>query len=259
MKANNLILVEDNERVRTITLNRPESLNATNSPLLDEFTSALIEASVKDDIACVIVTGNGRAFTAGTDLAELASPPIYKDGKRHGFEPFIETVESFNKPLIAAVNGMAVGIGVTFLPHCDFVLVSQSARFKAPFVSLGVTAEAGSSFLLAQRVGMQQAAHILFTASWFDADKAVDIGLAYKKTEDDQLISEATKLARQIAVHPVASLIATKQLLVDARLADIRAARAREIPVFANLVGGPANREALNAFKEKREPDFTSL
>ncbi|MFT5691865.1 MAG: enoyl-CoA hydratase/carnithine racemase [Oceanicoccus sp.] len=259
MTESNLILIEDSKGVRMLTLNRPQSLNATNSALLDELTTALQEASVCNDIACVIITGQGRAFTAGTDLAELASPPIYTDGKRHGFEPFIETVERFNKPLIAAVNGLAVGIGVTLLPHCDLVLVAASASFKTPFVSLGVTAEAGSTYLLPKTIGMQETAHMLFTASWFDADKALEIGLAYKKFADVDLLDEAVKLAQEIARQPVVSLVATKQLLIDARLGNVRAARAREIPTFANLVGGAANVEAIAAFKEKREANFNNL
>lgn len=259
MTDSNLIHIEDSKGVRTITLNRPKSLNATNSALLDELTASLREASVRNTIACVIITGQGRAFTAGTDLEELASPPVYTDGKRHGFEPFIETLECFNKPLIAAVNGLAVGIGVTLLPHCDLVLVGASARFKTPFVSLGVTAEAGSTYLLPTTIGLQETAYMLFTASWFGADKAVEIGLAYKQFPDVDLLDEAVKLAQEIARQPVVSLIATKQLLLDARLGDIRAARAREIPTFANLVGGAANVEAIAAFKEKREPNFNNL
>ncbi len=259
MTQSNLLLIEDNKGVRKLTLNRPESLNATNSALLDAVTTALQESTVRTDIGCVVITGQGRAFTAGTDLGELADPPVFNDGKRHGFEVFIETVESFNKPLIAAVNGMAVGIGVTLLPHCDLVLVAESARFKTPFVSLGVTAEAGSTFLLPQTIGMQETAHLLYTASWIDADKAVEIGLAYKQCSDATLIDEALALAQQIAAQPVESLIATKQLLLDARLGDVRAARAREIPTFANLVGGPANREAIAAFKEKRQANFNKL
>lgn len=123
-------------------------------------------------------------------------------------------------------------------------------------MSLGVTAEAGSSFLLPLTIGMQETAHLLYTACWFDADKAVEIGLAYKKTSAENLLSEVMLVAREIAAQPIPSLVATKQLLLDARLSNIRSARAREIPVFANLVGGPANKEAIAAFKEKRKPNF---
>lgn len=259
MKASELILIEDVDGVRLLKFNRPDKLNSINSAMCDALTAALTEAAVRSDIAVVVMTGQGSAFTAGTDLGELENPVQHNDGKRHGFEPFIEVVESFPKPLIAAVNGLGVGIGLTVLPHCDLVLMAEDARLRAPFVSLGVTAEAGSTFLLPQTIGWQETAHLLYTASWMDADKAVECGLAWRKVPLANLLDETMEIANQIAAQPVASLIATKQLLRDARITNVRGARAREIPVFATLAGGPANREAIAAFKEKREPDFKKL
>lgn len=259
MSASDVILIEDKDGVRLLTFNRPDALNSVNAAICDAMVEALNEASVRSDIAVVVVTGQGRAFTAGTDLGELETPVQHQDGKRHGFEPFIETVECFPKPLIAAVNGLGVGIGLTVLPHCDLVFMAEDARLRAPFVSLGVTAEAGSTFLLPQTIGWQETAHLLYTASWMDADKAIECGLAWRKVASENLLDEAMTVAKQIAVQPIASLVATKQLLLEARVGNVRAARAREIPTFANLAGGPANREAIAAFKEKREPDFKKL
>ena len=169
---------EDRERVRIITLDRPGALNAFDDALYDAVRDALDEAARRDDVAVALITGAGRAFSAGQDLSELDTPPQYDDGARHGFTPFMETVESFPKPLVAAVNGLAVGIGVTLLPHCDLVLVARGARLRAPFVRLGVTTEAGSSLLLPARMGWQHTAHLLYTASWIDAEQAVASGLA---------------------------------------------------------------------------------
>ncbi len=259
MSSTDLVLIHDHDGVRKLTFNRPEALNAFNSTLCDAIAAALTEAAVRPDIAVVVLTGQGRAFTAGTDLGEMESPPEHSDGKRHGFEPFIEVVECFPKPLIAAVNGLGVGIGLTLLPHCDLVLMAQEARLRAPFVSLGVTAEAGSTFLLPQTIGWQETAHLLYTATWMDAAKAVECGLAFRKVPGEDLMDEAMAIAMQIARQPVDSLVATKRLLLDARLGEVRAARAREIPTFANLAGGPANREAIAAFQEKRDPDFRNL
>lgn len=259
MSQSDVLLIEDKDGVRLLTFNRPDALNSFNAAFCDAMAAALTEAAVRPDIAVVVMTGQGRAFTAGTDLGELETPVRHSDGKRHGFEPFIEVVESFPKPLIAAVNGLGVGIGLTILPHCDLVLMADNARLRAPFVALGVTAEAGSTFLLPQTIGWQETAHLLYTASWMDADKAVECGLAWRKVPPADLLEETMTVARQIAAQPVASLIATKQLLLDARLANVRGARAREIPTFARLAGGPANREAIAAFKEKRAPDFTKL
>ncbi|MDX1649304.1 MAG: enoyl-CoA hydratase-related protein, partial [Myxococcota bacterium] len=205
------------------------------------------------------ITGAGRAFSAGQDLGEMARPPRHPPGERHGFGPFMDALESFPKPLLAAVNGIGVGIGLTLLPHCDLVLIAEGARLRAPFVRLGVTAEAGSSALLPARIGWQAAAHLLFTGAWMSAEEAVACGLAWRVCPPDALRHETLALAREIAAMPVPSLVATRSLLRDARLDAVRAARRREDERFAALAGGPANREALAAFRERREPDFTDL
>jgi len=251
--------IEDRQRVRILTLDRPDALNAFNDDLYDAVGEALLDAAERADVAVVLLTGRGRAFTAGQDLGELAEPRRHDDGQRHGFGPFIEAVETFPKPLVAAVNGIAVGIGLTILPHCDVVLVGEMARLRAPFVSLGVTAEAGSTFLLPATIGWQATAQLLYTAEWLDAAGAVELGLALRSVPDDSLIDEALALANEIAAMPIPSLVGTKQLLLDARLSEIRAARSREDATFGRLRGGPANREALAAFHEHREPDFTHL
>ncbi len=250
---------QDHGRVRLLTLDREKALNAFNDALYDAVRDALGEAAEDSGVAVVIVTGSGRAFSAGQDLGELARPARHADGAPHGFTPFIETVEAFPKPLIAAVNGIGVGIGLTLLPHCDLVLIAEDARLRAPFVSLGVTAEAGSTVLLPSTIGWQAAAHLLYTADWITAEQAVAMGLALRAVAPERLLDEALKLAATIAAMPIDSLVATKRLLLDARLDAVRAARAREAPAFAKLAGGAANREAIAAFRERRDPDFTRL
>ena len=257
MRTTDTVIVNDSNRVRTITLNRPEALNAFNDELYDGAGDALSRAAEDDTIAVVIITGAGRAFTAGQDLSEMAEPRRHTDGQAHGFPYFIDTLASFPKPLIAAVNGM--GIGLTLLPHCDFVFISEDARLKAPFPTLGVTVEAANSYLLPERVGWANAAHILYTGEWIDADKAVEIGLAGTKTSANNLMLEVQVLATKIAAMPITSLVHTKQLVLAPRLAAIQDARKRETAAFAELIGAPANREALQAFKEKRPADFTNL
>jgi len=254
-----VLRVEDDGRIRCLTLNRPDALNAFDDDLYDAVRDALRAAADDPDVAVVIISGSGRAFSAGQDLVELAKPRQHDDGERHGFGPFIETLESFPKPLIAAVNGIAVGIGLTLLPHCDLVLVSEKARLRAPFVSLGVTAEAGSTALLPATIGWQATARLLYTASWIEGPEAVRIGLAWRCVPEEELRSEALAVAAEIAAMPIDSLVATKQLLLASRLDAVRAARERENVSFGSLLGGPANREALKAFREKRPPDFTKL
>jgi enoyl-CoA hydratase/carnithine racemase len=168
-------------------------------------------------------------------------------------------VTSFPKPLLAAVNGIGVGIGLTVLPHCDLVFIAEGARLRAPFVSLGVTAEAGSTWLLPARIGWQATAHLLYTAAWMRADEALQLGLAYRVCTAEALLDDTLKVADEIARMPVDSLVATKQLLLDAQRQALSAARQRENISFAALRGGPANREALAAFRERRAADFSKL
>jgi enoyl-CoA hydratase/carnithine racemase len=152
-----------------------------------------------------------------------------------------------------------VGIGLTMLPHCDLVLIADDARLRAPFVSLGVTAEAGSTQLLPDTIGWQETAHLLYTAAWIDAARAVELGIAWRSVPRERLLEEALEVAGEIAEMPIASLVGTKKLLLDARLGAVRAARERENVTFAGLARGPAKREAIAAFREKRKPDFTRL
>lgn len=254
-----VLLSEDRGRARLLTLHRPEAKNAFNDALYDAVRHALSEAQADSSVAVVAITGAPGAFTAGQDLGEMAQRPVYDDGEAHGFEPFMDALQAFEKPLIAAVNGVGVGIGLTMLCHCDIVLMASSARLRAPFVSLGIATEAGSSALLPPLVGWQRASHLLYTAGWIDAPTAVEMGLALRVAPDAGLLDEAWELAGQIAAMPVSSLTATKRLLLAARAEAVSAARKRESREIGAIAGGPANREAIAAFRERRVPDFTGL
>jgi enoyl-CoA hydratase/carnithine racemase len=259
MSSEESILIEDRGRVRIIKLNRPDRLNAFNNDQYDALAAALRDAASHPQVSVAILTGEGRAFTAGQDLSELGNRPTYDDDLPHGFEPFMDQLQAFPKPLLAAVNGLGVGIGLTMLLHCDIVFMAKSARLRAPFVSLGVTAEAGSTLLLPQLIGWPETAHLLYTASWVSADRAVEIGLARHCVPDDDLMAETMALAEEMAAMPVTSLMATKRLLLDCRLDGINQARKRETSVFSGLEGGAANKEAITAFVEKRPADFTHI
>jgi enoyl-CoA hydratase/carnithine racemase len=261
-----VLKIDDAERVRLITFARPEARNAFDTALYDATADALEDAAARDDLAVVVLTGEGSAYSAGQDLAEMGrlSDPatraeVADERIGHGFARFISAIEAFPKPIVAAVNGIAVGLGTTMLPYCDLVLVSTTARFRLPFVTLGVVPEAGSTFTLPAVMGRQAAAHAFFTAEWLDAERAVWCGLAGRICEPDALLDEALKLARNIARMPLVSLVETKKLLLATRTDAARAARHREEEVFARLAGGAANKEAIAAFLEKREPDFTDL
>ncbi len=264
-----MLKIDDADGVRLVTFARPEARNAFDTALYTAVAKAFEEAAERDDIAVVMLTGEGTAYSAGQDLGEMGrlAPPDGQSARKagtgpeveHGFRRFVGALEAFPKPVIAAVNGVAVGIGTTMLPYCDLVLVSTKARFRLPFASLGVVPEAGSSFNLPAVMGWQAAAHVLFTAEWIDAQQALACGLAWRICEPDALVPEALDVARAIARMPLVSLVETKRLLLAARLDSARAARTREEAIFADLTGAPANREAIAAFLEKRDPDFTNL
>lgn len=254
-----MLRIDDRGRIRVLTLDRPDQLNAFDDALYDALRNALADAAADDTVAVVVLTGAGKAFTAGQDLGELTDPPRYDDDPTtHGFRPFIKVAATFPKPLIAAVNGLGVGIGCTLLAHCDIVLVADTARLRAPFVSLGVVPEAASSRLFPERIGWQATAELFFTAEWLDADAAVATGLARRKVAHDRLLDETLELAGRIAAMPVASLVETKKLLLDAR-GDLTPLLDREFDQFTAMVGAPANAEAIAAFREKRDPDFSAL
>jgi enoyl-CoA hydratase/carnithine racemase len=255
--------IEDADRVRLVTLDRPDARNALDTEHYVALADALRGAAEHPDLAVVVITGTAGAFCAGQDLAEmgrLADPTTPAEARTgHGFRDFVTVLESFPKPLVAAVNGVAVGLGVTMLPYCDLVLVAEDARLRTPFASLGVVPEAGGSFTLPVAMGQQAAAWALLTGDWIDAATAQASGLAWRVCTPDRLLPEALDVARAMARLPVVSLVETKRLVRTGWTDAARSARGREEAVFARLTGAPANREAIAAFLEKREPDFAGL
>ncbi|MFA6575562.1 MAG: enoyl-CoA hydratase-related protein, partial [Nocardioides sp.] len=253
--------ISDLNRVRTITLDRPEALNAFNEALYDATADALLEAAADPAVAVVLLTGNGRGFSAGTDLLEMherATNPDFVAGK-HGFLGLLDALVAFPKPLVCAVNGVGLGIGMTILGYADLAFMSTAAKLKCPFTSLGVAPEAASSYLFPQLLGRQQAAWVLLSAEWVSAQEALDMGLVWRVCEPDDLMPEARRHAELLAARPISSLIAVKRTMTAPLYDEIRAARERENAAFAELMGGPANLEALTAFAEGRSPDFTQL
>ncbi len=246
--------ISDENRVRTLTLNRPEVLNAFNEELYLATATALHDAAADPDVAVVLLTGAGRAFSAGNDLNEMQrriTDPAFNEQGSH-FSTMIDALTELPKPLICAVNGVGVGIGATLLGYADLVFMSSTARLKTPFTSLGVAPEAASSYLLPRLMGRQNAAWLLMSSEWVDAEEAQQMGLAWKVCAPDDLLAQARRHANVLAEKPISSLMAVKQTIVAPTRAEIAAATAREIEHFAVLMGGAANAEALADFTGRR-------
>lgn len=230
--------------VTTITLTRDAALNAFGGTQYVAVAEALERAEQDPAVHCVLLTARGRAFSAGSDLNDDGSEP-------DGYDRFIARLEHFPKPIVAAVNGLAVGIGATLLGHCDIVLASTDARFRLPFAAIGLVPEAGSTVTMPARMGPQATAHAMFTGGWISADDAVTAGLAWRTSAPDRLLEDAQGLCREIAAMPVESLVATKRLLLEAHLPAARVAREREEEVFRVMLEGEAHREAVAAFRRR--------
>ena len=233
--------VADAPGVRLITFDRPEARNAFNTAMYDAATAAMQAAQADDTVKVVLLTGAGSAFTAGQDLRELAEIAQNRaDGTsvgHHGFPDLLETIIGFDKPLMAAVNGPAIGLGFTLLPHMDIVLVGESARMRVPFVEFAVPPEAASSYLLAQRLGWQRAAAVLFSGQWVSATEAVEWGIALASFPDADLLAAAIAQAAQIATATVGALQGIKRLMQAWQRPAIEAALAAESDGYATQLG----------------------
>lgn len=256
-----MLRIDDADRIRTITLDRPEALNAFNEALYDATTDALLDAAADPSVAVVVITGSGRAFSSGTDVVEMAmrtTDPDFQAG-RHGFPGLVDQLTSFPKPLLCAVNGMALGIGATMLGFADLVFMSREARIRCPFTDLAVAPEAASSYTFPVLLGRQDAMWVLLSSEWFDAESCQRMGLAWKVTSPEDLLEETMRHARVLAGKSIPSLMASKRVVNAAAAEAVAAARARENDAYEVLLGAPANLEAFAALAERRPPDFVSV
>lgn len=230
------VSVDDHGAVRVVTFDRPDVLNAFDTALYRAVAAQLEAARADDEVHVVVLTGAGRAFSSGQDLGEMARLAS-GETVESGFPVLLDALQAFDKPLVAAVNGVAVGIGFTLLPHCDLVLVSEDARFRAPFAPMGVPPEAASSLLFPQVMGWQRGARVLLAGPWLTAAEAVDHGFALAAVPPDALLPEALRLAAEVAAHPLPALRAIKATMLAARNPAVTEARAREDAAFASALG----------------------
>ena len=253
------ILYEQTGRVALITLNRPDALNATTSVMNGELLDAFKRAGADDGVGCVVITGAGRAFCAGADVRAFASGlqggPGY--GGENGPGGRLDTLYNLPKPVIAAINGVAVGVGATMPLACDLRIASDAARIGYTFRRLGLGPEFGSTFLLPRVVGLPRALELSLTGRMVDAEEALRLGLVTSVFPAASLLDEVMKLAVDLADGPTAALAMAKEGFRRALSSTLAEAEAWEYTV-ANpaLRAGPEYREGVTAFMEKRAPRF---
>ena len=250
-----MLTITNQGRVRTAALNRPEALNAFNKRQFDEVAEAFLGAEQDDDCRVLVLTGTGRAFSAGADLGPTTDyQPV------HGLDGMLHAIVDFPKPFVLAINGLGVGIGATLAGLADFVFMAESARLRCPFSTLGLVAEAGSTRTFPALLGRQQAMWFLMASEWLSAAQCKDAGLALDVFPDDGFMDAVGEKAGHLAALPPESLVAAKRLIVDAAERErLKTVIAAENAALAKLSGGPANREAVAAFREKRQADFSNL
>lgn len=256
MAEESIILIDDDGSVRTLTMNRPGSLNAFNGALFDALAQAMLDAEEDKGVKVVVLTGQGRAFSAGADL----SPPGQnRTEAKYDFPGMVDVLIDFPKPFIIAANGLGVGIGATILGLADVTFMAQSSRMRCPFSALGLTAEAASTYTFPLQMGRQNASWFLLAAEWMSAEQCVASGLAKEVLPDENFLQAVQEKAAVLAKLPMSSLLQTKELIMAPHRESMRKNAQLENQALEKLRGGPANIEALKAFYEKREPDFSNI
>ena len=249
------IQTERKDDVLRITIDRPEKKNALTGAMYTALADAVEQGDANPDVRVMLLHGNGDSFTAGNDLEDFlanqwkgqAVPPAVR---------FITTVVHAKKPIVAAVQGSAVGVGVTILLHCDLVYAADNAKLMMPFVSLGIVPEAASTVLLPLQIGHQLASELLMLGTPISAQRAYELGMVNAVVPADALLPTAMNAAQMLAEKPAAALRATKALMKKAGETELERALREEVQVIAECLGSPETREALTAFLQKRKPNF---
>jgi enoyl-CoA hydratase/carnithine racemase len=251
----------DSERsggVLTLSLNRPDKKNALTQAMYGALADHLTAAQADDAVRAVIIRSEGDMFTAGNDLSDFAAAAATADGASlENVWRFLHALVTITKPLLAAVQGRAVGIGTTMLLHCDHVVLADDAVLSAPFVNLGLVPEAGSSVLLPARIGHPRAFAMMALGQPMAAQEALACGLANQVVAVGQVAATARDAAERFSRQPPAALIATKSLMRD--VAELSALIDAEAEVFVARLASPEAREAFAAFAEKRPPRFAAV
>jgi len=249
------IVTERSGSILRVQFNRPERKNAMTASMYIAFADLLDDAAKDDRIRVVLWHGAGDSFCAGNDVEDfLKNPPGPGETPQ---EKLIGAMINFDKLVVAAVHGAAIGGGTTMLTHCDFVYAGESTRFQMPFINLGLVPEFGSSCSFPARFGYLRAAELILLGRPFDAKRAAELGLVTQVVPDQKLLSTATETAQKLAEKPAGALRACKRLLKRSSLEQLKEAAKAETEEFSTRLHSPDVKEAFTAFLQKRPPDFT--
>ena len=253
------ILFEIKNSIAFITLNRPEKFNAFNREMALLLQEKLDECESSKEIRCVFITGAGRAFCAGQDLAEVVDPkgPGMKKILREHYNPIISKITKLNKPVIAAVNGIAAGAGANIALCCDVVVAAQSSSFIQAFSKIGLIPDSGGTYFLPRLIGVQKASAFMMLGDKIDAEAAERIGMIYKFFPDNIFIQEAEKIAATLAGLPTKALAYTKQALNKSLEQNLEQQLHTEDGLQQEAASTNDFNEGVTAFLEKRKPKFT--
>lgn len=243
--------------VMTLTFNRLDKKNSITSAMYAALADGIAQAATDASVRVVLIQGHESIFSAGNDIGDfLDQPPSTQDAPVFRF---LRGIATFEKPLLAAVAGPAVGIGTTLLLHCDLVYAGDNAAFSMPFVNLGLCPEAASSLLVPRMFGYHRAAEALLLGEPFFAEAAQEVGLVNRVLPPTEVNGYAQAQARKLAAKPLSSLIETKRLMKGPQQTEVLGHMATEAESFGRMLREPAAREAFGAFVEKRKPDFSKL
>jgi enoyl-CoA hydratase/carnithine racemase len=251
------IKIENAQNILTLTFARPDKKNALTNVMYGALADAIVAAETDPAARAIVIRGEGDMFTAGNDVGEFAAMAAGAfQGERH-VARFVQAIARATRPLVAAVQGRAVGIGTTMLLHCDFVLLAENAQLSTPFVNLALVPEAASTLLMPMRVGYARAYEMFTLGETVDAKTALALGIANRVVPLERLHAEAAAVAQRLAKLPAGSLAATKRLMRNPEV--LSAQLDAESESFAQRLNTEEAREAFAAFAERRQPDFTKL
>src|SRR5713226_7601574 len=259
------ILVEKKDQITRITLNRPAALNSFNDKMGEEFYSALKEAEKDEDTRCLIITGAGRAFSAGEDVSGLKerhggdSRPSLGDHLRKKYHPMILRIRHMEKPVIARINGIAAGSGASIALACDIRIASEEAGLKQAFIGVGLVPDSGSSYFLTRLIGPGRALELIMTGRTVNAQEAATLGLVHKVVSAGELDKTVDELAEQLASGPTKALGLSKRVVN--RVTNLELPDALEYEAAHQDIAGRTqdHLEAVRAFLEKRKPKFSGI